>query len=86
MHEHVIWNYALIYEPHSHEKNWTSIGGLSHEEQRELWDAPLSMDNLGHVRLYYNQNKDNLILDDVTTMTSELKDFKKFGGGAIGEQ
>jgi hypothetical protein len=62
-----------------------------------MWEKPLtagvflfesfspSPENAGHIRCYYNLNKDNMVLSDVGVATRETTRFKALGGSTIGE-
>ncbi|XP_078597505.1 N-acetyltaurine hydrolase-like isoform X3 [Branchiostoma floridae x Branchiostoma japonicum] len=84
MHEHIIVDYAKNFGPPIGDSSRARVGGLSLDEQRQLWEEPLSIKNVGHCRGYFNQNKDNMVLDNEQMMVNELEVYKKFGGGTIG--
>ena len=55
MHEHILVDYSKNFGvPHQDTKRY-QIGGMTLEEQKALWSAPLSLANLGHVQHYFNQ-------------------------------
>ncbi|XP_078677940.1 N-acetyltaurine hydrolase-like [Branchiostoma floridae x Branchiostoma belcheri] len=86
MHEHIIVDYAKNFGLPKGDSSRARVGGLSLDEQCQLWEEPLSINNIGHCRGYFNQNKDNMVLDDEQMMMSEMEPYKKFGGGTIVEQ
>ncbi|XP_019633861.1 PREDICTED: phosphotriesterase-related protein-like isoform X2 [Branchiostoma belcheri] len=86
MHEHIIVDYAKNFGLPKGESSRARVGGLSLDEQLKLWEEPLSINNIGHCRGYFNQNKDNMVLDNEQMMMSEMEPYKKFGGGTIVEQ
>eukprot|EP00058_Branchiostoma_floridae_P006055 XP_002591543.1 hypothetical protein BRAFLDRAFT_92772 [Branchiostoma floridae] len=86
MHEHIIVDYAKNFGPPIGDSSRARVGGLSLDEQRQLWEEPLSIKNVGHCRGYFNQNKDNMVLDNEQMMVNEVEVYKKFGGGTIVEQ
>ncbi|XP_077979947.1 N-acetyltaurine hydrolase-like [Glandiceps talaboti] len=85
MHEHLIVDYAQNFGLPTQDSSRAAIGGLSLIEQQALWQQPLTLQNVGHVRSYFNQNRDNMILNDVHTMCEEAAKFKQRGGGTIVE-
>jgi len=85
MHEHVIVDYATNFARPSSDSSRCKVGGLSLEEQDELWDKPMCCEIAGFLRCYFNQNKDNMILDDVGAMADETKKLLKMGGKTIVE-
>ncbi|XP_070559609.1 N-acetyltaurine hydrolase-like [Ptychodera flava] len=85
MHEHLIVDYAQNFGVPTQESSKSTIGGLTLQEQQHLWHQPLSMQNIGHIRRYFTQNKDNMILNDIHTMCEEAARFKARGGGSIVE-
>ena len=52
---------------------------------RELFEAPVSIENIGYLNWYYRPNADNLKLNDIATAIEELALYRQHGGGAIVE-
>jgi phosphotriesterase-related protein len=48
-----------------------------------LTDEPVQLANLSWVRYHQRNNRDNLVLDDVTLLASELASFRDAGGGTV---
>ena len=46
-----------------------------------LTDEPVQLANLAWVRYHQRNNRDNLVLDDVGLLASELAEFRAAGGG-----
>ena len=71
----------------THEHLLSSFDGVSQEPQgaslRWLYEAPVSMEDLG--RLYHGQgdNKDNSKLDDISTIIAEVGLYKQYGGSTL---
>ncbi|XP_002739051.1 N-acetyltaurine hydrolase-like [Saccoglossus kowalevskii] len=85
MHEHLMVDYAKNYGLPVAESSRATIGGLTLEQQQHLWLQPLTLQNVGHVRSYFNQNKDNMILNDVHVMCEEMSIYKARGGSSLVE-
>ena len=51
----------------------------------DLFEAPVSIENIGYLNWYYRPNADNLKLNDIATAIDELALYRQHGGGAIVE-
>ena len=58
-------------------------GPPTSEGDRDIYEAPLSLQNLGYVKHYHIPNRDNGRLDDVETAIEEARLYAESGGGAI---
>jgi len=85
MHEHIVVDYSTNFGRPAPDSSRINVGGLTLEEQNELWDKPMCCHIAGYLRCYFNQNKDNMILDDVDLMSNEIQRFKSLGGSTIVE-
>jgi len=81
MHEHLFSDFTL---PDMEPERWKRAGRkrLIGATDVALYNAPLTMDNLGVVALGA-YNRDNWQLDDEATAIAEMQDFKRHGGSTL---
>ena len=74
-------DHMLVFQP--------GIGDYEHIGQdvidQEMWDAPITLENVGWIRLNWLSNKTNLSLDEYDVALAELLQYKDAGGGAIAD-
>eukprot|EP01127_Copromyxa_protea_P001062 TRINITY_DN109_c0_g5_i3.p1 TRINITY_DN109_c0_g5~~TRINITY_DN109_c0_g5_i3.p1 ORF type:complete len:317 (-),score=74.21 TRINITY_DN109_c0_g5_i3:234-1184(-) len=85
MHEHVIVDYATNFGKPSLDSNRVNLGCCSLQEQEILWEKPLTVEDAGYIRCYFNQNRDNMVLSDIPSAVRETSRFKSLGGSTIVE-
>ena len=69
-HEHLLVDVSLVYSPPSDFEEYTG-------------NEKISLDNIGWVSYNWNNNKDNLVLNDVNLAIEEIKLLKEAGGNTI---
>ena len=71
----------------AHEHLLCDVSGFSgpplDKVERDIYEAPLSLENLGYVQHYHLPNLDNGRLFDVETAIEEARLYADWGGGAI---
>ncbi|MCS7207855.1 MAG: aryldialkylphosphatase [Dehalococcoidia bacterium] len=70
-HEHLFIDFGVVFQP------------PAEASQLALAYAPVSLENLGWVRLHWNSNLDNLRLWDEETAIAEARRFQRAGGSCI---
>ncbi len=70
-HEHLLIDLSLVFVP------------PVDEEGRRLAEEPVSLGNLGWIRVNWSSNRDNLVQTDVDLATREVARYKAAGGGAL---
>ncbi len=74
-------DHMLVFQPGIDDYEDTGQGVTN----QEMWEAPITLENVGWIRLNWLSNKANLSLDEFDVALAELRQYKDAGGGAIAD-
>jgi len=81
MHEHL----RVDYSPNFKQGDLPGAPYLSAEEEKSIWESPLTVEDCAVCCCYFSQKKDNMTLMDMDDVVEDALRFKNAGGGAIVE-